>query len=256
MNCLGCEPDNLYLYAALCGIFFGAAGARLIRGSVASRRGQGDGISALVPVYLSGAILSALGGVFFGSGAFEAALLLPFGILAASAFLFGLFRRAAGIPLCILSGAGLIFLAFSLQFWYCAPADGDLAELRVVSSTDEKSTLEISLSGESPVFQTLNNTGLVVRGTFMRVHPAWFFIRKVLFYTFRVVDDSESVTPGMENIVLSRVPGWVSFHYTSEPFFPDRFGAYTLRFSKDAGLSLKSDLSDIPLVLTQDSGKN
>lgn len=237
MGCLGFDLSGIYVYAALCGLFTGAAGARLIRGPV---RTGGKGISALVPLYLSLALLAALAGFFFGGGYPGPVVFIPFGILAGLALISATFRRAGGIPVFIVSAGLLLSVGYTFRPWSCVSSGQELIRLQLLSRDEEGMKLESETPGEMPVITEIPRDTVILRAEVLRVHPAWFFIRRTIFFKTTLSDPLPDAAEAgfISNYVLS-LPGFSILQYESEPLSPLMFVDYILTYDGETGFSLK-----------------
>jgi len=239
MACLGCDPSNIFLYAALSGFFTGAAIAGCIR-AFRSRRAGGLGISAAVPVYFSGTLLSVLAGYFFGGGYPGSVVWIPFAIIALLTLMVGLFRRVAGIIVFVFSVAALLSIGFSLRTWACVPPDEEILELELISGDKDGLKVQTEVPGESMQISEIKLPHIILQAEVLRVHPAWFFIHDALFVKIAVGDGDveDEKRAWLEKAMLS-LPGFRVYRYVSEEISPVQFVDYRLYYSSKDGFSLR-----------------
>ncbi len=240
MTCLGCDPSNIFLYADLSGLFTGAAIAGCIR-AFRSRRAGGPGISAVVPVYFSGTLLSVLAGYFFGGGYPGPVVWIPFGIIALLTLMVGLFRRVAGIIVFIFSAAVLLSIGFNLRSWVCVSPDEEILELELISADTDGLKVQTQVPGEPMRISEINQPHVILQAEVLLVHPAWFFIHDALFVKITVgggVMEDDKRTSWLEKAMLF-LPGFRVYRYVSEEIFPVQFVDYRLYYSSKDGFSLR-----------------
>jgi hypothetical protein len=239
MTCGGFDPQNIYLWSSLAGIFLGGGFSFII--APARRRNITFSLVLFSTAVLSVLCAVILAGINLDTLSF---ILIWFGIASALGFAAFLFWKVLGIPLFFIVIILITSLYYSLYDWTCVSPGEELVRVSMLSESEDDVRIQYENTSGSRSIEVIS--GRSVSPVVEKIDfPDYFFIVReyslIKFHGFRGdmwSEDSSSDTGVVLNILL-KLPGFS--HGIAEA------GSFRLYPSVDYSLSLNDD--GLPVVL-------
>ena len=213
MGCSGAFTDSPFFWAVLSGAFLGMAVSRSTMRTLSKPDPEGarNWKWIFLSLYLSAAILSALGGAFLTGPerVVDIRLLVVLGVTALVFALAFRFKRAFGIACLGLVFLGTAYFLVALDGHVCYPPGSEILRFRVISTSTEETRIEILHPDATSEFITVDGRQVALGLERLTASEVYFFAARPAYYRMLGFAPDPSLESGSRlSRSLRRLPGW------------------------------------------------